>query len=120
MIEGAILNRRASLTLFVRGVGGQGDLEFTVDTGFTGALTLPPAVCVALRLPMQRSLSAFLADNSQTLLDVYLITAVLEGVEQEYEVLAIESDPLIGMTFLDGYEVCLQVTENGSVRLRAL
>jgi len=58
---------------------------------------------------------AFLADRSQTLLDSYLITLLFESVEREVEVLAIESEPLLGMTFLEGYEVCLQVIENGSV-----
>lgn len=63
---------------------------------------------------------AFLADRSQTLLDSYLITLLFESVEREVEVLAIESEPLLGMTFLEGYEVCLQVIENGSVRLEAI
>ena len=43
-----------------------------------------------------------------------------DGRESDYEALAIESDPLIGMTFLLGCEICLQVTENGTVRIAPL
>ena len=117
---GSITNRRAHLTLFISGDGGQGNAEFTLDTGFTGALTLPPDVCVALQLTWISRRSAFLADRSQTLLDSYVITLLLENAEREFEVLAIESEPLLGMTFLEGYEVYLQVIENGIVRLEAI
>ena len=56
MTTGEITNLRAHITLFVRGAGGQGNIEFTVDTGFTGAITLPPAACAALQLPLLRKL----------------------------------------------------------------
>ncbi|MBC7526754.1 MAG: hypothetical protein H7308_04315 [Chthonomonadaceae bacterium] len=83
-------------------------------------MTLPRKFGVALQLTWISRRLAFLADRSQTLLDSYLITLLFESVEREVEVLAIESEPLLGMTFLEGYEVCLQVIENGSVRPEAI
>lgn len=51
MITGTVARRRAYVSLKVRGLGGEGDVEFVVDTGFTGVTTLPPAACAALVLP---------------------------------------------------------------------
>ena len=53
MITGEVTNLRAHIALFIRGAGGQGSIEFTIDTGFTGELTLPPAACIALQLPLK-------------------------------------------------------------------
>ncbi len=55
-----------------------------------------------------------------TRLNVYLLTVAFDGAEQEYEAIALESEPLLGMTFLEGHEVCLQVIEGGTIRIAAL
>ena len=119
-MTGTITHRRAYITLFVSGMGGQGNVEFTIDTGFTGELTLPPAACEALQLPLMSRRLTYLADGSEITLSVYLLTLLWDGIKREVEVLAIESEPLLGMTFLEGYEVCLQIAENGTVRIKAL
>ena len=110
--------RRALMELFVRGPGGQGNIEFVLDTGFTGFMTLPPAACIALALPFQRRQPSLLADSSNVMLDVYEITVLWDGEEREVDVLAIDSAPLIGMSLLDGYDIRIQAVEGGLVSIQ--
>ena len=53
MITGVVnSNREAIIRLVVAGPRGQQqDIEAIIDTGFTGFLTLPPALVAALGLP---------------------------------------------------------------------
>ena len=110
--------RRAAVEVFVRGPGGQGKVEFVVDTGFTAAATLPPAACAALGLPTDRLQPSELADGTTLMLEVYIATLLWDGEERKVEVLAIEGTPLIGMTLLDGYDVLLEVIEGGNITIR--
>ena len=41
MMAGTIANKCAHLNCSIRGAGGQGKVEFTIDTGCTALLTLP-------------------------------------------------------------------------------
>ena len=120
MITGTVSNRHALIALFVSGPGGQGDVEFVLDTGFTGYITLPLAACLALNLPFQGYQPSSLADTSQRLLDIYRLTIVWDGEQREVDVLAIDSAPLIGMSLLDGYDVRIQAVEGGSVSIERL
>ena len=117
MMTGTITNRRPHIALFISGEGGQGNVEFTIDTGFTAALTLPPAACTALRLPLLTRRRSYLADGSRIRLDVYRLTVVWDDEEKSVEVFAIESEPLLGMTMLEGYDIHMSVEENGLVRI---
>jgi predicted aspartyl protease len=95
-------------------------VEFVLDTGFTAAVTLPPAACVRLGLILGRIQPARLADGSQVILDVYEATLLWDSVPREVEVLAKEGAPLIGMTLLDDSDVRLRVTEGGLVTIEPL
>jgi len=121
MITGTVSRRHALVSLVVRGPQGHSALvEFVIDTGFTGVLTLPADACAALHLPFARYQPSGLADGSQVMLDVYEATLLWDGEERPVEVLAMDSAPLIGMTALDGSDVRLQVTEDGLVTIKPL
>lgn len=120
MMTGTVLDNRAYVTLLLSGLGGQGNVEFALDTGFTGVTTLPPAVCKALALPLARYQPSFLADSSSILLEVYIATLQWDGEERDVEVLALEGAPLIGMTLLKGYEVRMQVMDGGLVTIERM
>jgi clan AA aspartic protease len=92
-------------------------VEFVLDTGFTGVITLPPAACTLLALTYVRPQPARLADGSHVMLEVYEATLIWDGAPRDVEVLAKEGSPLIGMTLLDGFDVHLQVTEGGLVTI---
>lgn len=74
MMSGTITNFCPQIRLYVKGAGGNGIIEFTVDTGYQGTLTLPEADCRALQLSFIRNSRHFLADGSEVRLDVYLLT----------------------------------------------
>jgi clan AA aspartic protease len=121
MITGAISRRRAYINLTVRGPGGQeGDVEFLLDTGFNGAITLPPAACTLLALPYVRPQPTGLADGSRVLLDVHEATLLWDGRSRVVEVLAKDGTALIGMALLDGSDVRLQVTDGGLITIEPL
>jgi predicted aspartyl protease len=72
MITGAISRFRAYVNLVVSGPAGQeGEIEFVLDTGFVGDITLPPVACAAFGFPYLRPQPASLADGSRVVLEVY-------------------------------------------------
>ena len=101
---------------------GQPDLtiEFVVDTGFTGYLTLPPTAVTVLGLPYLEDIPATLATDDEVALPVHAATIVWNDVEREVRVLATGKRPLLGTALLDGQELLAQFTEGGSVTIEDL
>lgn len=120
MVTGSISCHRASLQLTISGPGGhQGEVEFVIDTGFTGELTLPRAACLALGLPPDRLQPSRLADGTRVMLEVFLATAIWDGAERTVKVLDMKGTPLLGMDLLEGHDVHLHVTDGGEVTIEA-
>jgi len=72
--------REATLRLPVRDASGQEQqIEVVLDTGFSGSLTLPPPIIVALGRPFRSRGSALLADGSQTEFDIHAATISWDG-----------------------------------------
>lgn len=121
MLIGAVSDNRAFVRLTLRGLDGRaGSADFVLDTGFTGALTLPTADCAAMGLPFLRRQPAGLADGSAITLRVYQATLLWDGEERLVEVLAMDQTPLVGMAALEGSEVRLQITDGGLVTIEPL
>jgi predicted aspartyl protease len=72
MITGVVTSfHQATIRLIVRGPTGQAqEIEAVIDTGFDGALSLPPADIAALGLPWRRRGRA-LGGCSTSLFDIY-------------------------------------------------
>jgi clan AA aspartic protease len=121
MIAGAVSHRRAYVSLILRGPAGQEvNVEFVLDTGFTGVATLPPAACAALSLRTLRLQPARLADGTRIILEVYEAAFLWDGVERAVEVLAMEGAPLIGMSLLYGSRLLVDVVDGGPVTITPL
>ena len=121
MITGTVLNRCVFVELSLIGPNEQtADVEFVLDSGFTGVTTLAPEVCAALALPFLRLQPAGLADGSPLLLEVYKVTLFWDGEKRDVEVLALEGAPLIGMTLLEDSDVRFQGRDGGFVSVEAL
>ena len=112
MMTGTITNLRPHTELFIKGFGGQGVVEFTIDTGYTGTFTLPLATCEALQLKPLPDVLSYLADGTRIAVRAYVLTVAWDGSEGEVEILAIGQEPLLGATMLEGYELCLNYVTN--------
>jgi clan AA aspartic protease len=95
-------------------------IDFVVDTGYTGSISLPEAAVAALGLQFEYDLPANLADDSEVLVPVYSATILWHGVERAVRVLALGRRPLLGTAVLDGSELVIQFAERGLVTAETL
>ena len=91
-----------------------------IDTGYNGALTLPLTIIEDLGMPWRRRGRALLADGRETVFDTYEATVIWDQRPRRVAIDATESDPLVGMSLLQGYEIRIQVVAGGDVTIVAL
>jgi len=121
MILGQV-NARNEAVILVKAynINGQlAELEATVDTGFSGYLTLPAVIIAQLQLSYDRTETYTLGDNSDVEFDLYSATLSWDGQDRTVFVLSTESEPLIGMSSLRGYGLFIDVVDSGAVRITA-
>jgi clan AA aspartic protease len=118
MARGIVANLHAlvpvTLPLFD---GEELTIEFVVDTGFTGALALPPRAVELIGLSFLRDTTADLADGSTLELAVYSTTILWHESRLEVEVIATGARPLLGTALLAGCELRAQFVEEGVVTI---
>ncbi|NJL42138.1 MAG: clan AA aspartic protease [Leptolyngbyaceae cyanobacterium SM1_4_3] len=106
------------ISLSVQGADGQIYTQNAiVDTGFNGWLSLPPDLIAQLNLRWKRRGRAILGDGSECVFNVYEATVVWDGDLLTIPVDEADSDPLIGMSLMEGYQLTVQVFEEGLVEL---
>ena len=88
-----------------------------VDTGFNGWLSLPPDLITELGLKWKRRGRAILGDGSECVFNVYEAVLVWDGEFLTIPVDEADSEPLIGMSLMEGYQLTVQVFEEGLVEL---
>jgi clan AA aspartic protease len=122
MITGSVnAHREPILRLTVRGAAGQElEVEGVIDTGFSGSISLPSALIATLGLAWRRRGRALLADGSESVFDIYESTVVWDGQPRRVAVDAADTDPLIGMSLLYGYELTIHAIAGGSVTIKEL
>lgn len=122
MITGVVnANYEATIPLVVQAIYGQEEaIEAIIDTGFTGSLTLPPMLIMALGLPWLGRQRAKLGDGSERFFDVYAATILWDGQVRTVETDATETEPLVGMCLLAGHEVRIRVLDGGNVTIEGL
>jgi clan AA aspartic protease len=95
-------------------------IEFVLDTGFEGALTLLPSAVAALGLPPYTQLAAKLADGSSVSVDVHTADIVWDGQVIQIAVLAMSGQPLLGTALLSGFSLNVDFVDRGSLVLTRL
>ena len=122
MITGVVnANQEATISLIVGGSNGrQQKFEAIIDTGFTGFLTLSPALIQALGLAWLCRQPGVLADGSVEVFDVYIATVTWDGQPRTVEVEAANAEPLVGMSLLDRHSLQIDVLTGGAVNIAAL
>lgn len=92
-------------------------IEFVIDTGFTGDLSLPPAAVNVMDLPFLYELPANLANNTWVDIPIHEAVILWNREERVVNVLATGRRPLLGTGLLDGYELTVQFTEGGLITI---
>ncbi|MDQ3250650.1 MAG: clan AA aspartic protease [Chloroflexota bacterium] len=122
MVTGVVTaEREAVIRVQVQGASGQAQvIEAVIDTGFTGWLTLPPSLIAMLGLPWLTQGRALLANGQMETFDVYAATLLWDGQSLRVMVDEANTDPLIGMSLLHGYELYIQNQDGGSVTIQRI
>ncbi|MBC1192057.1 MAG: clan AA aspartic protease [Microcystis aeruginosa K13-05] len=89
-----------------------------VDTGFNGWLSLPPDLIDQLNLKWKRRGRAILGDGSECVFNVYEALVIWDGDYLTIPIDEADSEPLVGMSLMEGYQLTVQVFEEGSVEIR--
>jgi len=122
MITGTVNARGEAIVRIVVGdLGAQRSVvDAIIDTGYTGFLTLPPSIIIALNLSWRGSEEGTLGDGSTRMFDVYSATLHWDGAFRTIKVNELDTDSLLGVGLLYGYEVCIQTINQGMVTIKAL
>jgi clan AA aspartic protease len=88
-----------------------------VDTGFNGWLSLPPDLIAELNLKWKRRGRAILGDGTECIFDVYEAVLVWDRNMLTIPTDEADSEPLVGMSLMEGYQLTVQVFEGGHVEL---
>jgi clan AA aspartic protease len=122
MILGVVnADLEARIQVEVQGPGGQLQaVEAVIDTGFNGSFTLPPGLIASLGLSWLCQQQGILADGNVQIFDVYTATLLWNGQLRQVETEAVDAQPLVGMSLLEGHELQMSVMSGGSVTINAL
>ena len=121
MISGKIIaGNTAVIELEIVGLNQQEKVEATIDTGFTGYLTLPRRSIESLKLRRIGSRYTILGDGNAVFLSVYRVKVLWHGTTRSVSVLQTNGEPLIGMSLLYGSRLILDVITDGEVTIEAL
>ncbi len=91
--------------------------EAIIDTGFNGWLSLPPDLIARLNLKWKRRGRAILGDGSECVFNVYEAVVVWDGDYVTIPIDEADSEPLVGMSLMEGFQLMVQVFEGGNVEI---
>ena len=121
MITGMVNGGEGRIRLKIRGPKNQErEIEAVIDTGYTAALSLPPSLVSSLGLRWKNFGRGLLANGSECLFDEYVAKVVWDGEERHVLEDEADTDPLVGMALLSGFELKLQVRPRGKVTIKRL
>ncbi|MGG6270050.1 clan AA aspartic protease [Leptolyngbya sp. AN03gr2] len=122
MMQGVVnLSCEATISLVIRNANRQTQLiNAVIDTGYTGFLSLPREIIVALDLPWTGIDRGTLGDGSEVTFEVYVATIIWDGQYRNIPVNEAETDPLVGMSLLYGYDLFIRAVEGGNVTIKII
>ncbi len=121
MISGVVTAHEARIPIHVKGREGlELSINAVINTGYTGSLTLHPTAVAELKLNWQNVDRGILADGSECLFDVYEAEVEWDGQLRRILVDEANTDSLVGMALLIGYELRVEVCSEGKVEIAPL
>lgn len=110
--------REATIPLKVSGGNGlEREIVATIDTGFNGYLTLPPATIAELQCPFIMSGIVTVGDGRVEDLDIYAATVIWDGEARTVEVDAAQVEPLVGMSLIYGHDLWIRAINGAAVSI---
>ena len=118
MIIGQVNSRREAIIQFaVLGENNQKQgVKAVIDTGYTGFLTLPSAIITTWYMQEE----GILGDGSVCMFNVFEASVLWDGQVKSIEINESETEPLVGMGLLEGYELNIQGFAGGLVTIKPL
>jgi clan AA aspartic protease len=111
----------ATAPLVVRGPDrSAATIGCVIDTGFDGALCLPPEQVAALQLTPIGSQLVVLGDGSEAELALYEAAVEWHGRLVLVPALEAEGGALLGMALLHGSRMTMDIVENGPLQIEPL
>jgi clan AA aspartic protease len=95
-------------------------IDAVIDTGYTGFLSVSREIIVTLNLPWTGIDRVTLGDGSETTFEVYAGRIIWDGEYRDIPVNESETDPLVGMSLLYGYDLRIQTVIGGIVTIEEL
>lgn len=115
-MRGIVRGRKPFISVTFR-IPGSPDiaLDFIIDTGFEGALTLPPPAIAALGLSFDQPMIAKTADGRRTTVPTFRATILWNGLVLIVQVLEMSNPPLLGTLLLDNNDLFIRFRDGGEV-----
>jgi clan AA aspartic protease len=122
MIHGVVSrNREATISLVIVNENRQTKLiTAVIDTGYTGYLSLPSEIITELNLSWTGIDRGTLGDGSEVTFEVYAAKVIWDGEYRDIPINEAETDPLVGISLLYGYDLHIQTVEGGNVIIKLL
>lgn len=95
-------------------------IDAVIDTGYTGFLSVPSEIIIPLNLPWTGIDRVTLGDGSETTFEVYAGRIIWDGEYRDIPVNESETEPLVGMSLLYGYDLRIQTVIGGTVTIEEL
>ena len=95
-------------------------IDFVIDTGFTGEATLPQRFIDRLRLRRSDQMEPILADGTIRIVEIYIARLQWYGILKAVNIVNIESAPLVGMALLAGSNLSIDAVPGGRVTVTEL
>jgi clan AA aspartic protease len=96
------------------------EVEFLIDTGFEGELSLPPHLAQLLDTEIAGALSLQLADGRIASAPYYAVEIEWQNDSRLTEILLLDGHPLLGIELLKGRLLQIETVEGGEVTLEPL
>jgi len=95
-------------------------IDAVIDTGYTGFLSVPSEIIITLNLPWTGVDRVTLGDGSETTFEVYAGRIIWDGEYRDIPVNESETEPLVGMSLLYGYDLRIRTVIGGTVTIEEL
>jgi clan AA aspartic protease len=120
VIEGVFRDSAPRLYLTITGETESADIEFVVDTGYTGYLALSETILRSLGAVEEGIQYLVMADGSYRRCSLYTISVAWNNEEREIQAVALDDDPLLGISLMREFQLHVEVVEGGLVALEEM